>query len=100
MGTEWQDVRAARDEALSLRCEVVVADPSEAVRFWWTFNGTKGDVLLITNSRIHSKAQQSVIEYKPSGDVDYGTLACWSSNSIGRQKTPCVYNILPASEFL
>lgn len=27
------------------------------------------------------------------------TLACWASNTVGRQETPCLIHIIPASNF-
>lgn len=39
-----------------------------------------------------------MLEYTPNAETDYGTLACWASNSIGRQRTPCIFNIVPASK--
>lgn len=27
------------------------------------------------------------------------TLACWASNSVGRQEIPCLIHIIPASEY-
>lgn len=81
---------------MSLRCEVE-AVPDDYVRFSWTYNGTHGDVLPMPNSRAENKGLVSVLMYTLQADTDYGTLACWASNNIGRQRTPCIFNIMPAS---
>ena len=39
---------------------------------------------------------QSVVEYVPRTELDYGSLLCWARNAIGRQRTPCVYHLIPA----
>ena len=28
--------------------------------------------------------------------MDYGSLMCWATNSVGRQEKPCVYHLIPA----
>lgn len=95
-GYERREVTAGRHETVSLRCEVD-AVPKDAVRFSWTYNGTRGDVLPMPNSRARNNGLVSVLEYTPTTDTDFGTLACWASNSVGRQRTPCVFNIVPGS---
>ncbi|XP_011137451.1 hemicentin-2 isoform X2 [Harpegnathos saltator] len=93
-GNQWREIAVARHETVSLRCEVE-AVPDDDVKFSWTYNSTRGDVLPMPNSRAENKRLVSVLEYTP-GVNDYGTLACWASNGIGRQRTPCVFNIVPA----
>ncbi|KAG7204105.1 hypothetical protein KM043_001954 [Ampulex compressa] len=94
-GYERREVPAGRHETVSLTCQVD-AVPDEQVRFFWTYNGTRGDVLPMPNSRPVNKGLVSVLEYTPTGDSDFGTLACWASNSVGRQRTPCIFNVVPA----
>ena len=36
--------------------------------------------------------------YTPKGERDYGTLACWGTNSIGKQVEPCLFQIVPAGK--
>ncbi|XP_011689021.1 PREDICTED: neural cell adhesion molecule 1-B isoform X2 [Wasmannia auropunctata] len=90
-----REITVARHDTVWLQC-VVEALPNDYVRFSWTYNSTVGDVLPIPNSRIESQGLVSVLEYTPNTETDYGTLACWASNSIGRQRTPCIFNIVPA----
>ncbi|CAK9822812.1 Neural cell adhesion molecule 1 [Anthophora retusa] len=94
VGHERQEVTVARHETVSLRCEVD-AVPKDAVRFSWTYNGTVGNVLPVPNAKAQNNGLVSVLEYTPTVDTDFGTLACWSSNNIGRQRTPCIFNIVP-----
>lgn len=96
-GFERTEIAAAPREVLRLKC-IVDAEPSETVRFSWTYNGSRGDVSPIPNSRAQNKGLISVLEYVPTVDGDYGTLACWASNNVGRQRTPCTFNVVQASE--
>ena len=80
-----------------LPCEID-ADPEDGVRFSWTRNISVGDVFPIVNPRTHRKGLSSILEYKLVNDDDFGTLACWASNIVGRQKSPCTFNIVQASK--
>ena len=31
-------------------------------------------------------------------EMDYGTLMCWATNSIGRMERPCVFHVIPAGK--
>lgn len=91
-----RNMAALRHETIRIRCEVR-ADPS-LVRFRWTFNSSS-DVLPIPPTRIltpNSTQPTSYIDFTPATDEDFGTLACWASNSIGFQAEPCMTNIVPA----
>lgn len=37
--------------------------------------------------------------YTPKGERDYGTLACWGKNPIGKQTEPCLFQIVPAGMY-
>ena len=30
--------------------------------------------------------------------MDYGSLMCWATNSIGRQDDPCIFHLIPAGK--
>ncbi|XP_076656681.1 motor axon guidance molcule sidestep [Halictus rubicundus] len=94
VGYERREIAAGRRETVFLRCEVD-AIPTDDVRFSWTYNTTRGDVLPVQNSRAQNNGLVSVLEYTPTADTDFGTLACWASNSVGRQRTPCIFNVVP-----
>lgn len=97
-GYERREIAAVRHETVTLRCEIE-AVPDELIRFSWSFNGTRGDILPLPNSRVRDNGLVSSLDYTPSADTDYGTLACWASNSIGRQRLPCLFNVVPASKY-
>lgn len=53
----------------------------------------------VLNSRITSHGLVSTMTYLPQSDVELITLACWASNMVGHQTTPCLIHILPASKY-
>lgn len=90
-------IGAIRHETLDVKCEVT-ADPRDDVKFSWTYNKSR-DVLPVPGSRVIHSGLISVLRYTPESEVDYGTLACWASNSIGRQSVPCLFHIVAASKY-
>ena len=38
---------------------------------------------------------KSVVKYTPKNEMDFGTLVCWASNSVGAGTPPCVYHLIP-----
>ncbi|XP_063218435.1 nephrin-like [Bacillus rossius redtenbacheri] len=92
---EHQVVGASLHEALQLRC-VVDADPAAAA-FEWQFNHS-GDGVDAPRRLAGSleDGASSVLEYIPVSERDYGMLACWGRNTIGRQADPCVFQVVPA----
>ncbi|XP_058801871.1 neural cell adhesion molecule 1-like isoform X2 [Phymastichus coffea] len=90
-GHERQDLVAVPGDTLRLRCEIE-ADPRDNVRFSWTRNSSLGDVSAVPNPRPLSHT----LEYVPRSDDDFGTVACWAINSIGQQKHPCRFDLIPA----
>lgn len=53
----------------------------------------------VVNSRINSHGLVSAMTYLPQSDSDIVTLACWATNTIGRQSLPCLVHILPARKY-
>ncbi|XP_022236802.1 hemicentin-1-like [Limulus polyphemus] len=82
---------AARHETVKIFCDVE-ADPID-VKFQWRFNNTK-EVLDVTT--FENKETRSIATFSPRGDGDYGTILCWGKNSVGTQKKPCVFKLVPA----
>ncbi|XP_076325207.1 nephrin-like isoform X2 [Tachypleus tridentatus] len=82
---------AARHETVKIFCDVD-ADPSD-VKFQWRFNNTK-EVLDVTT--FESDEKRSTATFSPRGDGDYGTILCWGKNSVGIQKEPCAFKLVPA----
>ncbi|PNF40668.1 hypothetical protein B7P43_G05163 [Cryptotermes secundus] len=93
-GLASRRIGAIRHETLEVKCEVT-ADPRDDVKFSWTYNKSR-DVLPVPGSRVIHSGLISVLRYTPESEVDFGTLACWASNSIGRQTVPCLFHIVPA----
>ncbi|XP_054719189.1 neural cell adhesion molecule 1-A-like [Uloborus diversus] len=82
---------AARHEAVKVVCEVE-ADPKQ-LSFRWEFNSSSDNMQVLT---FVTDNLRSVATYIPRTEQDYGTLLCWAENSVGRQKEPCVYLVVPA----
>ncbi|XP_069681580.1 neural cell adhesion molecule 2 isoform X2 [Periplaneta americana] len=93
-GFSSRRIGAIRHETLEVKCEVT-ADPRDDVKFSWTYNKSR-DVLPVPGSRVIHQGLVSLLRYTPESEVDYGTLACWASNSIGRQSVPCLFHIVAA----
>ncbi|XP_066592844.1 neural cell adhesion molecule 2-like isoform X2 [Prorops nasuta] len=83
----------AKQEKANISCQVD-ANPSD-VQFRWTFNNS-AESIDVTAGHIAGTGTSSVVSYTPITELDYGTLLCWASNSIGSQQVPCVYHIIPA----
>lgn len=41
----------------------------------------------------------SELLYTPKNERDFGTLACWAKNSIGKQTEPCLFQVVPAGKY-
>lgn len=87
---------ALKHETVVIRCEVDANPP--LVSFVWTFNNS-GDVAEVPHSRVTSDATVSKLNYTPVADMDYGTLACWGTNAVGRQRSPCIFQVVAAGNF-
>ncbi|XP_034137739.1 protein turtle homolog A isoform X3 [Drosophila guanche] len=92
--TEHEELLGAlKHETLPLKCEVDASPPADS--FHWTFNSSGEQTEL--PARLHStETGMSRLNYTPSTDLDYGTISCWGKNSIGMQKSPCVFQIVAA----
>ncbi|XP_052871050.1 uncharacterized protein LOC128276633, partial [Anopheles cruzii] len=110
-------VGASLDETVPVPCHVA-ADPLD-VSFDWNFSnsGERFEVasgqfnLLqdfhsadggITQSRYDADEDNSEtiyeLLYTPKSEREYGTLACWAKNSIGKQLEPCLFQVVPAAK--
>ena len=74
-----------------MSCEVE-ANPS-VTQFYWSFNNTSESRHV---DNIESSESKSVVQYKPTHNLHYGTLLCSAENKLGQQTKPCVYHIIPA----
>ncbi|XP_042895827.1 protein turtle isoform X2 [Parasteatoda tepidariorum] len=78
-------------ETVGVTCELD-ADP-ENITFRWRFNSS-GKSLDLGNFKTFGS--KSTVSYRPHTDDDYGSIVCWGSNDVGRQREPCVFTIIPA----
>ncbi|XP_034941261.1 neural cell adhesion molecule 1-like isoform X2 [Chelonus insularis] len=104
-------VGALKQETVSLIC--AVESHPEPLTFQWTFNNS-GELVEVPQSR-HSHVsigasgrgsteslreyQQfhgSRLNYTPATEMDYGTVACRATNQVGRQLTPCLFQVIAA----
>ncbi|CAH2094222.1 unnamed protein product [Euphydryas editha] len=88
-----QVLGALKKELIELLC-AVDSNP-EPSNFEWTINRS-GDISEIPPSLYTVKGQTSVLSYTPLEDRDFGTITCSATNSVGKQETPCVYNLVAA----
>lgn len=84
---------ALKQETVTLRCQVD-ANPA-VVTFHWTFNNS-GDQTDVPSNRFTNEVTSSRLNYTPVSDLDYGTLLCYGVNEVGRQKEPCVFQVVIA----
>ncbi|XP_074104616.1 sidestep III isoform X1 [Cotesia typhae] len=87
-------IGASMDESVKIRCEVD-ADPNQ-VDFTWEFNNSGENFELAPAKFDGNNGTASEFLYTPMSERDYGALTCWGRNAIGKQKTPCVYQVIPA----
>ncbi|XP_067137967.1 protein turtle-like isoform X2 [Centruroides vittatus] len=81
-----------RSEAVSVTCDVD-ADPTE-VTFKWALNRSAQDIQPIDSFK--SNGTRSIATIIPEDNLGFGILLCWASNSVGLQKEPCSFQIIPA----
>ncbi|CAB3233125.1 unnamed protein product [Arctia plantaginis] len=88
-------IGARLDEPLRVRC-TVNADPAD-VTFYWQFNNS-GESFQVSPARyVSTGGTSSELRYRAASERDYGALLCRASNTVGRQKRPCVFQIVPAA---
>ncbi|XP_054709714.1 nephrin-like [Uloborus diversus] len=76
---------------VQIPCEVE-ADPDD-VAFRWEFNSSTGNLELVPT---YTSGTKSLVNYIPRSESDFGTLQCWGRNSVGTQRTPCFFFVIPA----
>lgn len=84
---------AARHEEVTVTCKLDAVPP--IVSFGWRFNNS-GDVVDIAESHVSTKGLESSLSYIARTELDYGTLLCWGTNELGKQKKPCIFKVVPA----
>ncbi|CAH1104095.1 unnamed protein product [Psylliodes chrysocephalus] len=84
---------ALKQETVILRCSVDAHPP--VVAFHWTFNNS-GDQSDVPPDKFTNEVTSSRLNYTPASDLDYGTLLCYGENEIGKQKDPCIFQVVVA----
>ncbi|CAH0728186.1 unnamed protein product, partial [Brenthis ino] len=84
---------ALKQESIELSC-TVDSNPQPS-NFEWVFNRS-GDQSELPPSLYRSTGHTSVLKYTPTQDKDFGTILCLATNTVGKQATPCSYNIVAA----
>ena len=85
----------AKEENVRIQCQVA-ANPAN-ISFRWTFNNS-AEIKHVSHDKFTSNGTVSFFHYKPERELDYGTLMCWSRNSVGEQSKPCVFHIIAAGK--
>ncbi|XP_076645161.1 neural cell adhesion molecule 1 [Halictus rubicundus] len=103
-------VGALKQETVSLVCSVE-SHPAP-LTFHWTFNNS-GELVEVPHSRYshvpapgtpavaeslkeYQQFHGSKLNYTPATEMDYGTVACWASNQVGKQRAPCLFQVIAA----
>lgn len=90
-------IGVARGEVARVLCEVEANPPK--VNFSWKYNTTRETIDLLDDYFTNDKLR-SLAAFTPKTELDYGILYCWATNVLGKQKEPCVYNVIPAGKYL
>nr|XP_053631043.1 nephrin-like [Cherax quadricarinatus] len=85
----------AKHENARISCNVLANPP--IVNFSWAFNNT-AEAVNVPKDRYIIVGTESVVNYTPVTELDYGTLLCWAKNDIGTQIHPCVFQIVAAGK--
>ncbi|CAK9807697.1 Hmcn1 [Anthophora plagiata] len=103
-------VGALKQETVSLVCSVE-SHPAP-LTFHWTFNNS-GELVEVPHSRYshvpaagtpsvaeslkeYQQFHGSRLNYTPATEMDYGTVACWAINQVGKQRAPCLFQVIAA----
>jgi len=90
----WKRQNVTRQETAKVICKVEAYPPQ--VNFTWKFNGSsEGEALPMDSIENHGTI--SALNYTAAIEQDFGTLLCWATNKIGRQRKPCVIHLIPKS---
>ncbi|KAE8750326.1 hypothetical protein FOCC_FOCC002886, partial [Frankliniella occidentalis] len=84
-----------RGETITIPCDVE-SNPDD-VQFTWRLN-TTSDSVEIPASRHTADRARSYLKHTPQSERDYGTLLCWGTNTLGTQKQPCTFHVIPAGK--
>ncbi|XP_052756546.1 hemicentin-1-like [Galleria mellonella] len=84
---------ALKQETVQLLCTVDSSPPPTS--FSWTFNNS-GETIQLSPNLYTVSGYTSTLNYKPTTDMDYGSILCTASNVVGKQGVPCLYKLVAA----
>nr|XP_021184964.2 neural cell adhesion molecule 2 isoform X2 [Helicoverpa armigera] len=84
---------ALKMETVVLQCVVDSSPPP--TYFSWFFNSS-GEQTEISPSLYTVFGNTSTLRYTPTTDLDFGTVLCTATNTVGRQEVPCLYKLVAA----
>lgn len=84
----------AKEENAQVVCEVDGFPSPNS--FVWLFNHTNKPIPEARYSSADNRKAISVLTFSPQSESDYGILMCSAINTVGQQKEPCVFHIIPA----
>ncbi|TRY72296.1 hypothetical protein TCAL_11263 [Tigriopus californicus] len=80
---------------VTLQCDVLANPPVHQFR-WWV--NKDGKAIEVRPEDIRSLESSSSIVYSPESELDYGSVSCMATNTIGRQNHPCTFIITAATK--
>lgn len=86
-------VGVSKGEQISIPCQVE-ADP-DVVDFRWDL-ASSGQTMQVSPSKFTKEKGTSLLHYAPASNLDYGSLYCRGTNSVGTQSAPCSFQIVAA----
>lgn len=85
---------AGRNEDIQVVCEVD-ANP-EPESFKWSFNHSQEPIPDKKYSVVDKRRGISILTFTPLTEMDFGYLTCSASNRVGKQVSPCIFQVIPA----
>ena len=83
----------ALNSQVEILCQVD-SNPGSALTFHWVFN-TSQEMIDIQQDQMRINGSSSTVDFIPRTEMDYGHLLCWAENEVGRQISPCVFQLVP-----
>lgn len=84
----------AKEENAQVVCEVDAFPPPDDFR--WLFNHTTKPIPEARYSAVDNRKGISILTFSPQTELDYGILMCYARNTVGQQREPCIFHIIPA----
>lgn len=90
-------VAAIPHQKIKVDCQVEAVP--KVNRFYWTYN-TSRNVIRVQGSKMENKGDISTLYFEvPPYENEIPSLSCWTNNDLGPQLVPCLFILVPASEY-